>query len=243
MNPRRRRGFLLVTSLCAATALADDVPKVDNHYAMPGKKAPQPVLKLDPALVTAVRAKVEECLHAEQDAKVTDEDRKLLDDFSREVASDLAPGLKFTSCQLDKPATPRCVQDVASLDCAMLAEPIIAAGWDRNLTPEAKAKVRSYAAALAKREGTCQGRQAEESAIVGSIRTDQLSVLIESEIVIGKCQLAPDKLADCVAQLADASCGEIAALNNRGKLTQFCDDAYTCTDVPVPDRDETSDAP
>jgi len=232
----RRGGFLLVTSLCAASALAEDTPKSGNPYALPTKKAPQPVLKLDPALVTAVRAKVEECLRVEQDAPVTAEDRKLLDDFSTEVASDLSAGLKFTSCHLDKPATPRCVQDVASLDCGMLAEPIVAAGWDRNLTPEAKAKVRAYAVALAKREGTCQGRQAEESA-VGSVRSDQLSVLIESEILVGKCQLAPDKQADCEAQLADSSCDDIASLNNQGKLTQFCSDLYTCTDVPVPDRD------
>lgn len=237
MNTPRRSGFLLVVSLCAASALADDSPKVGNPYALPSKKAPQPVLKLDAALVTAVRAKVEECLRVEQDAPVTDEDRKLLDDFSAEVASDLSAGLKFTSCHLDKPATPRCVQDIAGLDCGMLAEPIIAAGWDRNLTPEAKAKVRAYAVALAKREGTCQGRQAEESAIVGSIRSDQLAVLIESEILVGKCQLAPDKQADCEAQLADSSCDEIASLNNQGKLTQFCSELYTCTDVPVPDRD------
>ncbi len=62
-------------------------------------------------------------------------------------------------------------------------------------------------------------------------------MLIESEILVGKCQLAPNKLPDCEAQLADASCEEIASLNNQGKLTHFCSDVYTCTDVPVPDRD------
>ena len=210
-------------------------PAPKNPYELKKATPRAPRKAVDEALTRALAEKIEDCYREEQQAPMGEEDRKLLETFGSEVAHDLAPGFKYTSCHVDKVATPRCLQDLAALDCAMLAEPIVAAGWDRNLTPEAKAKVRAYATSLSARLSACEGRQGEEAAITGGARIDQLSVLIESEIVIGRCELRADRQTHCDELLRDSSCETVMSAHGRGEIQQFCDELYTCAGVRVAD--------
>ena len=111
---------------------------------------------------------------------------------------------------------------MADLDCKKLAEPIIAAGWDRNLTPQARTQVADYAGMLARREAHCTGHEAEEAQIITGVRSDRLATLIESQIVIGQCQLFPELLPACAGELDHTTCDRIMSFNDRGELQQIC---------------------
>ncbi len=228
-------------SLGAMTAVADDTPNLPNPYALPKKAgAAIDTRRLDGALVRGVADKVLECLATEQGAPVDDEDRDLVKDFGSAIVRDLASALKYTSCDLAKAATPKCLETVSTLDCASFAEPIVAAGWDRNLSKQARAQVLAYAKALALKEASCNGLTGEEAAIITGVRADKLAVLIESEIVIGKCTMLPDQQTACDEQLADTECDNFAEIHGRGELTSLCTDLYECSDVPL---DEPEEAP
>lgn len=237
MKRSMQGGWLAVLSLCAASALAEDAPLVENVYVLPKKKDEKPKAPVDPKLQKSVGKKVVECYEAEQKAKMSEEDIKLIEASGKDLVHDLAPALYYTSCELEKPASDRCLQDVANMDCASLAEPIISEGWDRHLTPEAKKQVRDYATVLATREGACRGYAAEEAKIVNEIRVDKLSILIEAQIVMGKCQMLPEKQAQCAADVASESCEDFQKLSNTGAVETFCDELFICKDVPLPDEE------
>ena len=117
----------------------------------------------------------------------------------------------------------------------MLAEPIVAAGWDRTLAPDAKAKVRAYATLLIARLSSCAGLGAEEAFVTEGVRIDQLSMLLESEIVIGRCEMRVDRLEQCEEMLRASSCETLLSVHSRGEIQQFCDEVTLCTDTPVTD--------
>jgi hypothetical protein len=122
------------------------------------------------------------------------------------------------------------------IECDTLAAPIIAEGWDRNITPEARAQVNEYAGMLSRREARCEGRAEEEAAIVTGIRNDRLAALIEAQIVIGQCELAADKLPDCETELSNVTCQRLMELNELGKMQQICSTVFHCIEAVPEDE-------
>ena len=240
MSRVKNRVWLSCLLLGATTALAQDIEVVDNPYALkkkPPKEEQAPLAPVDKALVTALGKRIEQCYQAEQGAPMNEADRQLLKSAGVEVARELSSALRFSSCDIDKPASPRCLQDLAAMECSTLADPIVSAGWDRNLTPAAKEKIAAYAEAIAQREAACVGMDAAERAIVSEIRADKLSILIEANIVIGQCMLRPDKHTECYAELAKMDCDDVAKLQNEGESHKLCSDLLVCTDTPDPGPD------
>ncbi len=241
-----KAAWLSLFCLCSMSAQADDVAPdievVDNPYSLKNLKKKQgpkePEIPLHAALVSAVVSRIEECYKLEQKEAMNEADRKLLKASGQEAVRELAPAFRFSSCDIEKPPTERCLTDMTTMDCAILAEPIIAAGYDRNLTPAQKAKVRAYATALAKRESTCNNFDKDEAAIRDEIRVDKLGILIEAQIVMGQCQILPEEQAPCEAELVSMSCDEVLATSNRGEVQKLCPDFLICTDTPkVEDKD------
>lgn len=215
----------------ASLAAADDVPSFQNPYA---KAKPAAAQKVHSAVASAVGTKVAECYRAEQQKPLDPEQQALLAEYAADVVRDLSPALLPLGCALDRPISSACQNALDAISCEALAEPIIAAGWDRNLTPEAKAKVASYASSLAARESACEGRAPEEAAIVQGIQADRLAALVESEIVIGKCELISTEASRCDAELAAARCEELVRLKEEGQLTHLCRSLLRCTDMAAP---------
>jgi hypothetical protein len=222
-------------SLCVASAAAQEVREVSlsNPYAKPKPKSESKV-NVHASLARAVVEKVSKCYRAEQGKPLAQEERALLEEFRSDVTRDLEPALSALGCRLDKPVAASCSTALDALACERLAAPIVEAGWDRNLTPEAKAQVAEYARALAAREGTCSPQDPEQVSSVLGLRTDRLAVLVEAEIVIGKCELVPGKLAECEAQLARAECEDMARLSEQGQLTHLCSSLLRCTSIAAP---------
>lgn len=215
----------------ASVAAADDVPSFQNPYA---RAKDGTALAVHSSVTSALSTKVAECYRAEQDKPLDAEQHALLAEYGADVVRDLAPALAPLGCALDKPLSSACNNALSALSCEALAEPIVAAGWDRNLTPEAKAKVIGYASALAARESACDGRAAEEAAIVQGIQADRLAALVESEIVMGKCELIAAEASACDAELAAAQCADIRQLKEQGQLTHLCRSLLRCKDMAAP---------
>jgi hypothetical protein len=230
MFARCRSAMLLLMSVCVAPAAAQNVPIAGDPYARK-RAAPRAQLKVDAALVRAVRDKIADCYEREQRAALSSEDQALLREFGADVVRELEGGLASTGCVLGQRASESCLERVADLDCAQLAEPIVAAGWDRNLSPQARTQVADYAGMLARREARCTGYEAEDAQVVTGVRGDRLATLIESQIVIGQCQLFSDRLIACAGELENTSCERIMALNERGELQQACK-VLECTAPP-----------
>lgn len=229
--------FLLLMSVCVTSAAAQDEPVFENHYSLKKhKKKDGPKIKVDPALVRALNQRIADCYEAEQDKPLSAEDMGLLTQYGPEIANDLAAALSTTGCAVDQRASAQCVKMLGELECETLAAPIIAEGWDRNITPEARAQVNEYAGMLSRREARCEGRADEEAEIVQGVRNDRLAALIESQIVIGQCELSADKLPDCETQLSDATCQRLMELNEVGKLQQICTSVFHCIETPPPDE-------
>jgi hypothetical protein len=235
---RRGKGvWLLLMSVCVTSAAAQEEQQlVHNHYSLK-KKRPATKIKADPALVRALNEKIGECYEKEQEKPLSKEDKALLREFGSEVANDLADALSTTGCAVTERANPRCLKMLDELECETLAAPIVAEGWDRNLTPEARAEVTEYAGMLARREGRCAGRAEEEADIVIGVRGDRLAALIEAQIVIGQCELSGDKLPDCETELSNVTCERMAALNETGSLQQVCTSVFHCIEALPPDED------
>jgi hypothetical protein len=214
----------------ASLAAADDVPSFQNPYA----RAKPAAALVHGSVTSAVSAKVAECFRAEQQKPLDADQHALLAEYGVDVARELAPAITPLGCALDAPISAACKSALSALSCDTLAEPIVAAGWDRNLSPEAKAKVVNYAAALAARDGACEGRAAEEAAIVQGVVADRLAALLESEIVMGKCELIAAEASACNAELAAASCQDLRQLKEQGQLTHLCRSLLHCTDVAAP---------
>ena len=53
-------------------------------------------------------------------------------------------------------------------------------------------------------------------------------MLIEAQIVAGRCELHPEKQPECVALLANASCAELVARDSRGELMEACSELLRC---------------
>jgi len=215
----------------ASLAAADDVPSFQNPYA---RATPEAALEVHGSITSAVSTKVAECYSAEQDKPLDADQHALLAEYAGDVARAVAPALTPLGCALGKPISTTCKSALAALSCETLAEPIVAAGWDRNLTPEAKAKVAGYASALAARESACEGRAAEEAAIVQGVVADRLAALVESEIVMGKCELIAAEASACDAELAAASCQDLRQLKEQGQLTHLCRSLLRCKDMAAP---------
>lgn len=236
---QRRTGYLLLALVTftfadnygAGSAAADEIGAVPNPYARPRKTAKRNVHS---SLASAVSGKIANCYRAEQGAELDAEQLALLTEYAADVVRDLASALEPLGCALDERMSAACTYSLDALSCEALAQPIIDAGWDRNLTPEAKAKMRAYAAALAAREAACEGRAADEAAIVQEIGASRLSALLESEIVMGKCELLPEEASACDAQIASANCGTLMQLKEEGQLTHLCSSLLRCTDAPAP---------
>lgn len=221
MLSRVRSAMLLLMSVCVAPAAAQNVPSSGSPYARK-RAAPRAQIKVDAALVRTVREKIADCYEREQHAALSNEDQALLREFGADVVRELEAGLSGTGCVLGQRASESCLERVAELDCAQLAAPIVTAGWDRNLSPEARTQVADYAGMLARREARCTGYEAEDAQIVTGVRGDRLATLIESQIVIGQCQLFPERLIACDGELENSSCERVMALNERGELQQAC---------------------
>jgi hypothetical protein len=222
MHPPGKRVALLLIAVCAVPAAAQDVPVIaGNPYARKRAEA-GPKIKVDPVLVHAVVDKVVDCYRREQEAPMSKEDAGLLREYGADVVRELAAGFAETGCTVGERASPTCLEQLVDLDCAKLAEPIVAAGWDRNLAPQARVQVADYAGMLARREGRCGGNEGEEAQIVTGVRGDRLATLIESQIVSGQCELFPDRLTKCADELENVSCERIMALNERGELQMAC---------------------
>jgi hypothetical protein len=227
--------WLLLMSVCVTSAAAqDDEAIVQNPYALKKKKRPAVTVKADPALVRALNAKIGECYEREQDKPLSQEDKALLREYGSEVVSDLASALSSAGCSLEQRANATCLKMLDAMECSALAEPIVAEGWDRNLTPEARDHVTEYAGMLSRREARCQDRAEEEAAIVMGVRGDRLALLIEAQIVIGQCELTADKLPECETELQNVTCERIASLNEVGQLQQVCGTVFHCIEAPPP---------
>src|SRR5262249_43426927 len=150
-------------------------PLGGNAYARKRAK-PFANVAVDATLVRAVRDKVVACYEDEQGAAPGEEDLALLREYGADVVRELADGLAGTGCAVGERASERCLERLGELECAKLAEPIVAAGWDRYLSPQARIQVADYASMLARRELRCSGRDAEEAQIVGGVRRDRLAV-------------------------------------------------------------------
>ncbi|HTU60744.1 MAG TPA: hypothetical protein VMF89_19965, partial [Polyangiales bacterium] len=153
------------------------------------------------------------------------------------VAQDLGDALGAVGCGFGQRASEKCLSMLEDLECETLAAPIIAEGWDRNITPEARAHVQDYAGMLSRREARCEGRAEDEATIVMGVRGDRLAALIESQIVIGQCELSADKLPDCETVLQNVTCQDVVTLNEQGKLQQVCPTVFKCLETP-PAEDE-----
>jgi hypothetical protein len=68
------------------------------------------------------------------------------------------------------------------------------------------------------------------------LRNDRLAALIESQIVIGQCELSADKLPDCETELSNVTCARLSALNEQGKLQQVCTSVFHCVEAPPPEN-------
>jgi hypothetical protein len=224
-------------SVCVASAAAQDEPNFENPYALKKKKpAAQAKIKVDPKLVKALNAKIGECYEDEQHKPLNDEDKAILSEYGAQVAHDLSDALSSLGCAIDQRADKRCLDMLDELACETLAAPIIAEGWDRNISPEARLQVQEYAGLLSRREARCAGRSHEEEAIVTGLRGDRLAALIESQIVIGQCELSADKLPDCETELQNVTCERLMALNEIGQMQQVCKSVYKCLETPPPDE-------
>jgi hypothetical protein len=221
MNARARDVLLLLVSMCVAPAAAQQVPTGDNPYARKRAK-PLANVKVDPALERAVREKVTDCYEQEQRQALSKEDAELLRVYGADVVRELADALAGAGCVVGQRAGESCVERVEAMDCEKLAAPIVKAGWDRNLSPQARTQVADYAGMLARREARCSGYEAEDSQLITGVRSDRLATLIESQIVIGQCQLFPERLAACASELDGMTCQHIMALNEKGALQQIC---------------------
>jgi hypothetical protein len=239
VRERGKGAWLLLMSVCVASAPSvaaqDDGPRLENPYALK-KKKPAVKVKVDGQLVRALNEKIAECYAKEQDKPLSDEHKALLREYGPQVAQDLGDALAALGCAFDQRASKKCLSLLEDLSCETLAAPIIAEGWDRNITPEARAQVQEYAGMLSRREARCEGRDQEEAAIVTGVRGDRLAALIESQIVIGQCELSGDKLPDCETVLQDVTCGQIVTLNEQGKLQQVCPIVFKCIETPPPDE-------
>ena len=244
----RKRGkgaWLLLMSVCGASTLstadslnvaAQDEVRIENPYALKKRKKPASRVKVDPKLVRALNEKIGDCYEKEQDKPLSDQDKALLREFGPQVAQDLGEALSAAGCGFDQRASDKCLSMLDELACETLAAPIIAEGWDRNITPEARVQVQEYAGMLSRREARCEGRAEEEAAIVTGVRGDRLAALIESQIVIGQCELSADKLPDCETLLQNVTCEQILTLNDQGKLQQICPSVLKCVETPPPDE-------
>jgi hypothetical protein len=234
---KRSKGvWLLLMSVCVANAAAqDEGPIVENHYSLK-KKKPALKIKVDRALVRVLNEKIGACYEREQSKPLSDEDKDLLRQYGPEVANDLADALSAAGCTVDQRATDTCLKMLDDLECDTLAAPIIAQGWDRNITPEARAQVNEYAGMLSRREARCEGRAEEEAAIVMGIRNDRLAALIEAQIVIGQCELSADKLPDCETELSNVTCQRLMELNELGKMQQVCSTVFHCIEAVPEDE-------
>lgn len=240
LRKRPNGTFLLLMSVCVAapiarSATAQDEPVVINPYDLKRAKKAAPKLKVDPVLVRALSTKVAECYEREQKAPINEEDKALLKEYGAQVVQDLADALATTGCGVGERASKRCLEALDDLECDALAAPIVAAGWDRNLTPEARAHVTDYAGMLSRREARCAGRAEEEAAIVQGIRGDRLALLIEAQLVIGQCELHPENLPDCETVLQNATCQHLSALSEIGALQKVCSTVLKCVDAPEVD--------
>jgi hypothetical protein len=224
-------------SVCVTSAAAQDGEErlVENHYSLK-KKKPAVKVKVDPALVRALNGRIADCYEREQDKPLSAEDKALLREYGPQVAVELGSALSSSGCAADQPASAQCLKLLDDLECDTLAAPIIAEGWDRNITPEARAQVMEYAGMLSRREARCEGRAGEEAQIVSGVRGDRLAALIESQIVIGQCELSADKLPDCETELSNVTCQQIRELNDAGKLQQICKSVFNCVDTPPLDE-------
>lgn len=227
---------MLLMSVCVASAAAQDEPSFENPYALKKKPAADSKIKVDPKLVKALNERIGECYEDEQHKSLDDQDKALLREYGEQVANDLAEVLSTVGCGIDQPAGKRCLDMLDELECKTLAAPIIAEGWDRNISPEARAQVQEYAGMLSRREARCAGRSQEEEAIVTGVRGDRLSALIESQIVIGQCELSADKLPECETELQNVTCERLLALNETGQMQQVCTSVYKCVQTPPPDE-------
>lgn len=243
VRKHRKGAWLLLMSVCAAgapfmrhslRAAAQEEPRFDNPYAL--RKRPSSKVKVDPKLVRVLNERIGDCYEQEQDKPLSAEDKALLREYGPQVAQDLGDALRALGCELDQHAGKQCLSLLEGISCETLAAPIIAEGWDRNITPEARTHVQEYAGMLSRREARCEGRAEEEAAIVTGVRGDRLAALIESQIVIGQCQLNADKLPDCETLLQSVTCGQILALNEQGKLQQICPTVFKCIETPPPDE-------
>ncbi len=244
---RGQGAWLLLMSVCGASALltphslsvaAQDEPHFENPYALKKKKKPATKVKVDPKLVRALNEKIGDCYEQEQNKPLSDQDKALLREFGPQVAQDLGDALSAAGCGFDQRASEKCLSLLEDLACETLAAPIIAEGWDRNITPEARVQVQEYAGMLSRREARCEGRAEEEAAIVTGVRGDRLSALIESQIVIGQCELSADKLPDCETELQNVTCQQILTLNEQGKLQQICPTVFKCMETPPAEGDK-----
>lgn len=233
MSQRSRSWLIAFGVLSAATALAEDV-HYENPYAMKkGRAKDEAVEHVDPAFAKTLVVKLAACYREEQERPVSVEERALLDAYGKDLARELAPAFTALGCAIGKPASAACAQLLDTLSCETLAQPIIAAGWDRHLPAEAKQQVASYAKLLAAREATCSGRAADEQAIIGGIQVDKLRVLIEAAIVTGRCELMGEQQAACAQKLGTFGCGQLASMSERGELIQACDKLLRCRELPV----------
>ncbi|MFT3928340.1 MAG: hypothetical protein QM778_37780 [Myxococcales bacterium] len=206
--------------------------KFENPYALK-KRSKQAKRKVDPTLAAAVGLRISSCYQAEQGKELTPEEKGLLDLHAADLVRDLASAFASTSCALDTAPSATCSKELSAMRCETLAQPIIMEGWDRNLTPEAKAKVAAYAQQLSARIMSCEGRDAEEAAIVGEVETSKLSVLIESKLVTGQCELVPGELAGCADVLKATDCADLQRRRDAGLVSETCRDVLRCRDMKV----------
>jgi hypothetical protein len=223
-------------SVCVASAAAQDEPAFENPYALKKKRSAARAIKVDPKLVKALNGRIAECYEQEQNKPLNDEDEALLREYGAQVAHDLSDALAGAGCTIDQRASAACLDLLEDLECETLAAPIVAQGWDRNISPEARLQVQEYAGMLARRESRCEGRAEDEAAMVAGLRSDRLAALIESQIVIGQCELSADKLPDCETELQNVTCQRLMELNEIGQMQQVCKSVYKCVETPPPEE-------
>jgi hypothetical protein len=174
-------------------------------------------VQADPRLVDALVAKVASCYEAEAGA-LDGDDRALLQEFAPELLAEFGPALATFGCGADGVA---CAQVLSGIDCALLAQPIVSAGYDQiePLAPDPVIAV--YARSLAERVVGCSwdGALDEAARVHVDHVTTHLEIALSMRVLAGQCRVHAEAQEACVARIRELSCPALLSSESHVELT------------------------
>jgi hypothetical protein len=186
----------------------------------------------DPRLADALVAKVASCYEAEAGA-LDGEDRALLQEFAPELLAEFGPALATFGCGADGAA---CARLLSGLDCALLAQPIVTAGYDQIEPLAPDPVIAAYARSLAERVVACSwdGALDEAAQVHVDYVTTHLEIALSMRVVAGGCRVHPEAREACIAGIQQLACPALLSAESHVELTAdsligVCAQLLTCT--------------